>query len=79
MKKLWVMREEVANATVNYGYTLKYDVSLPSNAYYSIVEATRELIASSDLPSKDKIITTGYGHIGDGNLHLNVSLDGYKD
>jgi FAD/FMN-containing dehydrogenase len=22
---------------------------------------------------------TGYGHIGDGNLHLNISLKGYED
>jgi FAD/FMN-containing dehydrogenase len=37
------------------------------------------LISNSSLENKEKIITTGYGHIGDGNVHLNVSLDGYKD
>jgi len=25
------------------------------------------------------LVTVGYGHIGDGNLHLNISLPGYQD
>jgi D-lactate dehydrogenase (cytochrome) len=25
------------------------------------------------------VIVTGYGHIGDGNLHLNISIPGYED
>ena len=28
---------------------------------------------------KDSISTVGYGHVGDGNLHLNCSLKGYDD
>ena len=24
-------------------------------------------------------MTVGYGHVGDGNLHLNISLLGYED
>jgi len=28
---------------------------------------------------KDSIICDGYGHIGDGNLHLNISVPGYDD
>lgn len=52
-------------------------MSLPAANYYEIVEATRAKLGSEfDLPD---IITTGYGHIGDGNLHLNVSLKGYED
>jgi FAD/FMN-containing dehydrogenase len=37
------------------------------------------LISNSSLPDKENIISTGYGHIGDGNIHLNVSLKGYQD
>ena len=25
------------------------------------------------------MVTVGYGHVGDGNLHLNCSVPGYKD
>ena len=38
------------------------------------MDATREKL--SEFPD---LIISGYGHIGDGNLHLNVSLKGYED
>jgi FAD/FMN-containing dehydrogenase len=28
---------------------------------------------------KKKVYVVGYGHIGDGNLHLNITVPGYKD
>ena len=62
--------------------TLKYDISLPASHYYQIVEATRELISKSDefnAEEKTKILPNGHGHVGDGNLHLNVVLPGYDD
>ena len=46
------------------------------------MEETRQRIIDSDKLSKtekDSIITFGYGHIGDGNLHLNITIPGYKD
>ena len=61
---------------------LKYDISLPAEHYYRVVEETRKVIRESALLSdaeKASIITIGYGHVGDGNLHLNVSLNGYQD
>jgi len=61
---------------------LKYDISLPADHYYRIVEETKKHIEASDLLSaqeKSSILTIGYGHVGDGNLHLNISLDGYKN
>ena len=45
-----------------------------------MVEETRNVIANSQeitASEKEEIVTTGYGHIGDGNLHLNISLKGY--
>ena len=77
--KLWFLREEVGSAVFGYGYTLTYDVSLPNESYYECVNATRALIENSSLPGKEKLVTTGFGHIGDGNLHVNVSLPGYED
>ena len=61
---------------------LKYDVSLQPQDYYDCVVATREIIQNASTLSqeeKDSIVTVGYGHVGDGNLHLNCSLQGYDD
>ena len=76
------MRENIAVSSNDYGYTLKYDLSLSSKDFYKIVEETRRVIReTSELSQSDKdsIITTGYGHIGDGNLHLNISLPGHDN
>jgi FAD/FMN-containing dehydrogenase len=80
--QIWKLREEIANANISLGYTLKYDVSLSSDHFYKLVEETRQKIRMSDKlsnPEKDSITTFGYGHIGDGNLHLNITIPGYKD
>lgn len=61
---------------------MKYDLSLPPQDYYRIVEATREMIASAPNMSeaeRNSIQTDGHGHIGDGNLHLNVTMEGFDD
>lgn len=81
-KQIWYLREQVAPAGVQYGYCLKYDVSLQPRDYYNCVEATRNIISQASSLSqeeKDSIVTVGYGHIGDGNLHLNCSLPGYEN
>lgn len=51
------------------GKAHKYDFSLPLPQMYALVEDVREMLGrvSSD------IHVCGYGHFGDGNLHLNVS------
>lgn len=82
LHQLWFLREGISNSTVQYGYTLKFDISLPSEHYYRIVDAVRELIRDCDeltSEEKDKVLPNGHGHVGDGNLHLNVVLPGYED
>ena len=62
--------------------TFKYDISLPASHYYKIVEDVRTLINDSaefSSEEKGKILPNGHGHVGDGNLHLNVVLPGYDD
>lgn len=79
---IWELREGIAGAACKLGYTLHYDVSLSSDHYYDIVNRTRTFIADSpDFTVKEKqaIETCGYGHVGDGNLHLNITLPGYED
>ena len=47
--------------------------------YYSGVEFTRELIENSTSltqQEKDQVITWGYGHLGDGDIHINLVVPG---
>ena len=77
---LWHLREGVAAAAGQYGYTLKYDVSLPAETYYQLVRDARKFISTAfSVEESQKIKAVGYGHVGDGNLHLNISLPGYQD
>ncbi|KFY70122.1 hypothetical protein V499_09444 [Pseudogymnoascus sp. VKM F-103] len=81
IKALWSWREGVPEAIGGFGGAYKYDVSIPLAEMYTLVEDTRVrmeeagLIGDSDShPVKDVV---GYGHMGDSNLHLNVSVRRY--
>jgi len=78
---LWRLREGAAEALSKHGYTYKYDVSIPCDQMYSLVEAMRERLgASSDFdPGSDCTNVVGYGHLGDGNLHLNVTTKEFDE
>jgi FAD/FMN-containing dehydrogenase len=55
---------------------------LGTDHYYKIVEEVKNLIHSSSEFTKEEkeiIQVTGYGHIGDGNLHLNIAIPGYDN
>lgn len=57
------------------GAVYKYDLSLPLSSMYELVEIMRQRL--SQIPD---VRVVGYGHVGDGNLHLNVSAPGgYSD
>ncbi len=47
---------------------LLYDISLPQQRYYELVEDLRYRVASQ-LPDA---VVVGFGHLADGNLHVNV-------
>jgi FAD/FMN-containing dehydrogenase len=51
------------------GTVYKYDLGLPLIDMYDLVETVRHQMRRFG-PS---VLVTGYGHVGDGNLHLNVS------
>ncbi|XP_051244724.1 D-2-hydroxyglutarate dehydrogenase, mitochondrial [Dicentrarchus labrax] len=67
IKALWSMRERVTEALTHDGFTYKYDISLPVERIYQLVTDMRE-----HLGDRAKSVV-GYGHVGDGNLHLNVT------
>ena len=72
IRNIWDVREmqavgQVAYAAKNYCY--KYDISAGVEALYKIVEDTKSQLEGVGPHVK----VTGYGHLGDGNLHLNVA------
>lgn len=83
LKTLWTWREGIAEASQQFGGVYKYDVSLPLDSLYKLVEETQERLksfslASTEDESKPVYEAIGYGHIGDGNLHLNVAVREYN-
>ena len=72
MAEVWRIRESIASALLHDGDgCFKYDISLPVHAMYEIVNILRERY--TDRTSR----IVGYGHFGDGNLHLNVVAPTY--
>lgn len=84
-KNLWAWREGITEALSHWGGTYKYDMSLPLKDLYGLVEDCRLHLQQkgllSDLDENDErcpaIDVVGYGHLGDGNIHLNVPVRRY--
>src|SRR5437762_3629111 len=74
LKSLWSIREGVTEALAHAGGGVyKYDLSVSLEYLYDLVEETRRHVKGVN----GIIDVVGYGHIGDGNLHLNVAVDKY--
>jgi FAD/FMN-containing dehydrogenase len=67
-QRLWQVRESVAEVLSVYGPPLKFDVSLPLSAIAGFTAESAELVAKH-APDAIPLL---FGHIGEGNLHLNV-------
>jgi FAD/FMN-containing dehydrogenase len=75
-KQLWSLRENISEAQALEGKNIKHDVALPISKIAEFVESTEQLLNQA-FPSIQLIC---FGHLGDGNLHFNVSLkNGLKD
>merc|ERR1712038_1480680 len=72
-KELWQLRERIAEALLKDGYCYKYDISLPLSVFYESVTVMRER-----LEGKGATRVVGYGHVGDGNMHLNITTPQYS-
>jgi FAD/FMN-containing dehydrogenase len=67
---LWKLRESIPEAQRAEGASIKHDVSVPIAALPRFVaEATAAVLA---LVPNGRMVA--YGHVGDGNLHFNVSV-----
>ncbi|KAF5281273.1 hypothetical protein FQA39_LY05159 [Lamprigera yunnana] len=64
---IWSLRERLPEAFLSDGYVYNYDFTLPLEHYYQLVFEVREHVGSR----AHRVF--GFGHLGDGNLHLQVS------
>ncbi|MFG2053142.1 FAD-binding oxidoreductase [Micromonospora sp. NPDC048930] len=66
---LWALREGISEAQNHEGPSLKHDVSVPVSRIPAFVERTDKAL--------EKVVPgvriVAYGHVGDGNLHYNLS------
>ncbi|KAF4572774.1 FAD-binding Oxidoreductase/Transferase Type 4 [Pleurotus pulmonarius] len=77
---LWSLREGVTEAVSKEGKAYKYDISVPLSTFKQVVDVTREHLRSKGLLHDGAVKhVIGYGHVGDGNLHLNVIAEQYTD
>jgi FAD/FMN-containing dehydrogenase len=68
-RALWALRELVSEAQAAEGRNIKHDIAVPISAIGRFVAETDALLAR--LMPGIRMIT--FGHLGDGNLHYNVS------
>jgi FAD/FMN-containing dehydrogenase len=67
-QRLWRVRESLAEVLGVYGPPLKFDVSLPLSAVAAFARDADALLRRH-APDAVGVL---FGHIGEGNLHLNV-------
>ena len=68
-KLLWQLREHISLAQAEEGKNIKHDISVPVSCLGEFIRATDALL-QQEFPGC-RMVT--FGHLGDGNLHYNVS------
>ena len=66
--RLWQLRERHTEAVNAEGVPHKLDVSVPLARYAEMVERAPQAVAAADSSAR----TIVYGHVGDGNVHVNI-------
>lgn len=68
-KALWQLRENISMAQAHEGKNIKHDISVPISRIAEFIEVTDQLVQAASPGCR--MVT--FGHLGDGNLHYNVS------
>jgi FAD/FMN-containing dehydrogenase len=66
---MWALRENISEAQAQEGKNIKHDISLPISRIAEFIDVTDAEIARA-FPGARMVV---FGHLGDGNLHYNVS------
>ena len=68
-RALWLLRESISEAQTREGKNIKHDIAVPISSITRFVDETDALLQQR-FPGV-RMVT--FGHLGDGNLHYNVS------
>ena len=66
---LWRIRENLHESQKHEGGSIKHDISVPVSRVPEFIERASEIV-EKDTPG---IRIVGFGHVGDGNIHFNLS------
>jgi FAD/FMN-containing dehydrogenase len=69
IQAIWALRDNFGEAYMREGYSYFYDVSLPLDNYFELVEVLKQRLSG-----KSQVVH-GFGHIGDSNLHVTIVSD----
>lgn len=65
----WAMREAMSDSQIPEGFSIKHDISVPVVAIPEFIERGSRIVL--DIAPHARIAC--FGHMGDGNLHFNIS------
>ncbi|HSV84389.1 MAG TPA: FAD-binding oxidoreductase [Ramlibacter sp.] len=69
LRALWALREDISEAQGAAGPTIKHDIALPVSGLAGFIESTSRAL----MQAHPELRLVVFGHLGDGNLHYNVS------
>lgn len=72
IQEMWKLREIIAPALAKDGHLYTYDISLPLRSFYDIVKVMEQRVGHMAKR------VCGFGHLGDLNLHLNITTEAYS-
>jgi len=68
-RALWALRENISEAQAAEGLNIKHDIAVPISRIGDFIEEAQAALAKA-FPGVRPVV---FGHLGDGNLHFNVS------
>jgi FAD/FMN-containing dehydrogenase len=68
-KQLWKLREAMSESQKHEGGSIKHDVSVPVSRVAEFIEAASRAV-HAEMPD---LRIVAFGHVGDGNVHYNLS------
>ena len=72
---LWALRENISEAQARAGANIKHDIAVPISRIAAFI-ADGQAAVYGVLPAAKLVV---FGHLGDGNLHFNVSAQDPRD
>jgi FAD/FMN-containing dehydrogenase len=67
--EFWKLRESIPEAQIREGGSIKHDVSVPVGAVPALIDEATPAIEAFEPGAR----VVAFGHLGDGNIHFNVS------